>query len=643
MSQLEIVKSVLEKTARRRRWERAWRGAWFGLLAGSLLWVVALTGFKLTPISESILAGAGLMAGLSILGGFVCGWCRSESLLQTARWIDSRRNLQERLSTTLEMAGSNSSGKWGELLATDAARCVQKLTAKQLLPFGLPETGKWALLTLIVACGLGFVPEYRSQAYLQTRRDAEIIRETGRHLAELTRRSLEQRPPALEPTRKALDQVADLGEHLTKAQLTRSDALKDLASVTEKLKAEARDLGKNPALKPLERASRTSNRGGASSSAELHKQIDALREALGNKSAEPEALEKFKQKLQQAKQAASGLPDKDGAARGAAKNDLAQSLSNLSKEARDIGLSLPSLDEAIEALAASQIDQLLKDLDVAETSLEKLQAMAQALEQLQMSAQKLGKDLAEQLQNGQAEAAQGTLEKMVAQLKSSGLTPDQLKPILDEVSKAVTPAGQYGKVADYLKQGAKQMQGGDKMAAAQSLADAAKELENLMAQLEDAQSLMATLEALQRAQMAIGNGQKWGQSRTPRAGQGGGVGAGVGTWADDSQWLDISEIKDRWDNSGVVRPDEDPRGKTDRGDAQLADNLAPTKVKGQINPGGPMPSITLRGVSIKGMSKVDFKEVATAAQSDAQSALSQDQVPRAYQSAVRDYFDDLKK
>ena len=67
------------------------------------------------------------------------------------------------------------------------------------------------------------------------------------------------------------------------------------------------------------------------------------------------------------------------------------------------------------------------------------------------------------------------------------------------------------------------------------------------------------------------------------------------------------------------------------------------KVKGQINPGGPMPSITLKGVSIKGMSKVDFKEVANAAQSDAQSALSQDQVPRAYQSAVRDYFDDLKK
>jgi hypothetical protein len=56
-----------------------------------------------------------------------------------------------------------------------------------------------------------------------------------------------------------------------------------------------------------------------------------------------------------------------------------------------------------------------------------------------------------------------------------------------------------------------------------------------------------------------------------------------------------------------------------------------------------MPSITLKGVSIKGQSKVDYTESVAAAQSDAQSALSQDKVPRAYQSAVKDYFDDLKR
>jgi len=104
-----------------------------------------------------------------------------------------------------------------------------------------------------------------------------------------------------------------------------------------------------------------------------------------------------------------------------------------------------------------------------------------------------------------------------------------------------------------------------------------------------------------------------------------------------------ASIPNSWDNKGLTRPDVDPRGHTDRGDPQLADNLGATKLKGQLSPGGQMPSITLKGVSIKGQSGVQYQESVSAAQSAAQSALNQDQVPRAYQGAVRDYFDDLKK
>ena len=56
-----------------------------------------------------------------------------------------------------------------------------------------------------------------------------------------------------------------------------------------------------------------------------------------------------------------------------------------------------------------------------------------------------------------------------------------------------------------------------------------------------------------------------------------------------------------------------------------------------------MPSITLKGVSVKGRSTVEFEQAATAAQEEARSALNQDRVPRPYRGAVRDYFDDLKK
>jgi hypothetical protein len=271
--------------------------------------------------------------------------------------------------------------------------------------------------------------------------------------------------------------------------------------------------------------------------------------------------------------------------------------------------------------------------------------MAKSLQQLQQQATKLGKDLAEQLKNGQPELAQATLQKMVTQLQSANLSPDQLQKMLAEVSKAVDPAGNYGKVADHLKNAGQQMQAGNKPGAAQALAAAAKELGELTQQVGDAQALMASLDGLNQASMCIGSGQGWEKRTGNKPGYnpyGGGPGGGVGTWGDpNAQW--DGKWSDHWDNSGVSRPDQDPMGHTDRGEGELSDALKPTKVKGQFKPGGQMPSITLKGVSIKGQSKVAYEEAATAAQSDAQSALSQEKVPRAYQGAVRDYFDDLKK
>jgi hypothetical protein len=266
---------------------------------------------------------------------------------------------------------------------------------------------------------------------------------------------------------------------------------------------------------------------------------------------------------------------------------------------------------------------------------------------LQQQMDKLGKDLAEQLKNGQPEAAQMTLNKMTDQLKSANLSPEQLSKLTQEVAKAIDPAGNYGKVAEHLKNASKQMQAGDKAAGAQSLADAAKELEKLMQQFGDAQSLQAELDALKQASMCVGTCQGWGKCNKPGGFNPNGnnqPGGGVGTWADESNgWMYDGQFNDRWDNSGIVRPDMDARGLTDRGEGELSDALKPTKVKGQFSPGGQMPSITLKGVSIKGQSKVAYEEAAAAAQSDAQSALSQEKVPRAYQGAVRDYFDDLKK
>lgn len=472
-----------------------------------------------------------------------------------------------------------------------------------------------------------------------------MIKEVGKQLTELTRRNLEKRPPTLETTQKSMQAVNELGEQLQNKALTRSEALKDLANVADKLKDQINELGKDPALKKLEQAARAASATESQTAAGLQKQMESLQKQMGTPTGTPEAMDKLQKDLQKLQEAAKGMADKNSPGTEAERQKLAESLSALSRQSQEMGLQLPQLDDAIAALAANQTDLFMKDLQASLNDLEKMRDMAKTLQQLQQQMDKLGKDLAEQLKNGQPEAAQMTLNKMADQLKSANLTPEQLKKLMEEVSKAIDPAGNYGKVAEHLKNASKQMQSGNKPGGAQSLADAAKELEKLMQQFGDAQSLQAELDALKQASMCVGTCQGWAKCNRPGFNEKGSKpGSGVGTWADEnSSWMFDGQFNDRWDNSGIVRPDMDPRGLTDRGEGELTDALKPTKVKGQFSPGGQMPSITLKGVSIKGTSNVKFEEAATAAQQDAQSALNQDQVPRAYQNAVRDYFDDLKK
>jgi hypothetical protein len=660
VSEIQVIQAALEQTARRDRWLGAWQGFWRGLLAGSLLFLLIFAGYKVFPLPRWAVIGAAAAGGaLTLAGAMVGGWPR-RSLLETARWVDDRQQLKERLSTALELAAAPAADEWRSLLVADAARHVTAVDPKRLLPLRLPRISRWALLVLALCAGLGFVPEHRSADYLQRKKDAVNIQNTGKELAGLTRRELLPRPAALPPTVKALEQVAEMGDHLTKASLTRSEALRELANLAQKVGQQTRELAGQPALKPLERAAREREAGSSGQSREsLQQQINALQKSLGNAAGHSDKLDALKQQLEKAQQALAGLADKNSANGQPTPGELAQALANAAREMRDLGQSLAGLEEAIKALENGKPGLALENLRAALTDLDKLRGLAKSLQQLQQQAANLGKDLAEQLEKGQAEAAQGTLQKMIAQLKTPGLSPDQMQKLMDEVRQAIKPGSEYGQVGEHLKNAAEQMNQGQNAGAAQSLAEAAKELEKLMQQMQDAQAMMAALDALERAQAAISSGKPWSECKKrgscPACGgwgcslckgrgwsHGGKPGAGVGTWADEQEgWMHWEE-SGPVDNSGIERPDMDPRGLTDR-PTDLSPTLKPDKVRGQFSPGGQMPSITLKGVSTRGQSTVEYEAAAAAAQEEAQNALNQDKVPRAYQNAVRDYFDDLKK
>lgn len=645
MSELQVIESALKRAASRRRWARALRGGGIGLLFGALVSLLLSGIYHVRDLPLALNLAGALIPIPFVLAGMIIGGWRTPRLNEVARWVDGRQHLKERLSTALEIGREPSENHWNDLVVADAAHHARDLDPRKMVPFNLPRATRWAVIVLALCAGLGFVPEYRSKAYKLKKADEQNIKEVGRQLADLTRRNLEKRPPALETTQKSMQAVTDIGDQLQKKALTRSEALKDLANVTDRLKDELKEMGKDPALKRLEQAARASTGNDSQTAAGLQKQMDSLQKQLGAPTGNPEAMDKLQKQLEKLQEAAKGMADKNSPGTEAERQKMSESLSALSRQMQEMGLQLPQLDDAINALAANQTDLVMKDLQAAVTDLEKMRDMAKSLQQLQQQMDKLGKDLAEQLKNGQPEVAQQTLQKMIDQLKSANLSQEQLEKMMEEVTKAVDPAGNYGKVADHLKNASKAMKAGDKANGAKALAEASKELEKLMQQLGDAQSLMAELDALQKASMCVGSCQGWGKCNSPGYNPNGKrPGSGVGTWADEnSGWMYDGQWNDRWDNSGVVRPDTDPRGHTDRGDGELSDALKPTKVKGQFSPGGQMPSITLKGVSIKGTSKVAYEEAAAAAQSDAQSALSQEKVPRAYQGAVRDYFDDLKK
>jgi polyhydroxyalkanoate synthesis regulator phasin len=252
---------------------------------------------------------------------------------------------------------------------------------------------------------------------------------------------------------------------------------------------------------------------------------------------------------------------------------------------------------------------------------------------MQQQADRDGKDLPEQLKFGQPELAQQTLNKMIEKVRSGKMTSEEAAKFLDEVARSVSRPLLTATLRNFCTRPPSNCAAATNRAAAQSLASAAKELEKIQAQMADAKALQGSLDALNKAEMCLathtclrpmpalrrlqrkvpGGRTLFGPGQSQRR-------TGVGTWTDDDSQL-YPQMSGLWDNSGINRPDRDPRGLTDRGDPQLADNLSPTKLHGQITPGSPMPSITLKGSQHQ---RAKFRRLPgsrTAAQSDAKSAL----------------------
>ena len=625
MREKQVIDAKIAAAARRRKLQWGWQNMWLGLLIGVCLWLASLSVYKLAPVPQTTLLWAGVIGLALPLAGLLFGLAKRFAGSDTARWLDLEIGLKERLSTAVEMSDiSAKNSAWSALVISDAAKAAGKIEPGKLLPLRLPKVCHWTLLVLAACVGLGFVPEHRSQAHLDQQRDSAIIEDVGQNLTELTKLQVQLSPPQLEPTEDALESVQELGREFKRGKLVRDEALAKLSSLAERLRDQSSKLG----------YARTPNK--------MQRQLDELKKSLGDaKEAKLEQFDALKSKMDDVKDAAAGLPDPSSQEGQQARLELAQSMADLARMAEQMGLEMPNIDEALQALESSDIDQFLKNMDFAGEDLQKMADLAKAMQNLQMKMAEIGKTLGEQLENGQVPAAIESLQKMMGQLATAQLTPEQLEKMIQELQEALGPAEDFGECSKCLSDAKGKAKAGDKAGASLSLAEAAEELKKVLQR--DLENMMAALQNLERAQLAVGNCQSFGSCQKPGVGPSSKPGGGVTAWGDDSYQLTPEDLAQQWDNSGFSRPGMDARGNTDRGPGKVPDDMVSTRIKGKINPKGSMPSFTLRGVSIKGSSKVQFQEAVTAAQSDARNALNQDKVPRAYRDSVRDYFDDLKE
>jgi len=645
MSEKQVIDGKIQAAAIRRKIQHGWRCMWRGLLLGVCLWLMALVIYKLAPIPQVSLLWAGIIGLALPIGALLFGLAKRFDAIDTARWLDSETGLKERLSTAIELTdGDTENSDWSALVIRDAAKAADKIEAEKLLPLQLPRVCHWTLLVLAACFGLMFVPENRSQAYLDQQRDSVIIESVGQNLEALTKQQVITTPAHFEPTEKALESVQELGRELMRGTLMRDEAMTKLSSLAEQLRDQSSKLALAHSLWKLQQSALSPPGIAQQSKTEIQQQLDKLKKSLGDtKDTTSEQFDELKSEMDAIKNSAGSLPVASSPEGQQARQQLAKSLSDLARMAEQMGLEMPDIDEALRALESSDIDQLLKNLKIAGEDLQKMADLAKAMQNLQLQMSEIGKTLGEQLEKGQVPAALESLQRMMSQLDAAQLTPEHLDKMIQELQDALGPAENFGECSNYLSSAKGKAGEGDMVGASHSLAEAAEELKKALQQLSDMENMMASLQNLERAQLAVGNSQSFSSTQKPGIGPSSRPGGGVGTWGNDNYQRSPDDLAQRWDNSGISRPDMDARGNTDRGKGKVPDDMVSTRVKGKINPKGPMPSITLRGVSIKGNSRVQFLEAASAAQSDARNALNQDKVPRVYRDSVRNYFDDLKK
>jgi len=219
------------------KWIRFAVAALIGGLGGCCAWLVLTRLFPLLAADRTPYAG---ILAIAVLGSLFWAVRRRPTLLQAAIEADRRLALDERLTSSLQLARAE--GPMIDALHEDARRRLAQVDCRSAFPFFVPRSIRWLILPLL-AFGVGYVflPEFDLFGFKQRQVQAKAKDDARRVKAERIQavaRPLKD-PGAAAQTEALADAARDierLAEELAAGKLTEKQALAKLTGLGERLR-----------------------------------------------------------------------------------------------------------------------------------------------------------------------------------------------------------------------------------------------------------------------------------------------------------------------------------------------------------------------------------------------------------------------
>ncbi len=590
------------RAAQRRLWVNRWLGqlGW-ALTIAACAWIAVLLVARLCALTWPLAWMALGALGAAVIASAIWTAMRRDTTLDAAVALDKAAGLKERVSSGLVCAGRTD--PFSQAVVADAAETAGPISVRKFVPIrgarSLVYGGVVGFLGLLL---LWLFPEFDLLGKAQARE------------------RVQQKLTASNQARATLAQPVEAVKNLVES----SPALKDMKEMQE-LEALAK-----PNDKPVDPS-------------DLRREAIKKLDKLGDELKKQAAAERFKD-LQETKNRLKEMGKPQDAKSPPSKlmqaltdGDFKQAQEELSKMKEQLAKKKHDAKSQEEVKKMSeQLDQLAKKLNDAAGD----KNLQEQLKQSGLNAEQM-KRILDALNKKDPQQLSKMMEDLEKKLKKEGMSQQQIDKMKKQVQQAQKQQGskqQMNKLAESMKKAGQKCQTGDKQGAGQQMDEAGEQLSQMemmeqqmgeidskMSQLDDLKDEMGDQNKDQgdkQCKQCNGTGMRKDGSPCPHCN---GTGQCNGGGADGQK----------------PGPGGRGRGAGQRGQKDIDVAFQKRRAKVEQRQGAVIGQWFVKGDQIKGESKAQYLEAVQSAVRDASDALEKDQVPRAYQKAVKNYFDRL--